>query len=71
MVFPAASLMLFIGDAAGTYQNRSSAPVVELAIARTGAPFEKAPRTPAVPTPSPRSTLPEITACRVSPAPWV
>src|SRR6185437_4932411 len=71
IVFPAASLMLLIGDAAGTYQKRSSAPVVELAMARTGAPFEKAPSTPAVPTPMPMSTLPEMTACSVSPAPWV
>src|SRR4029077_1465368 len=66
IVLPPASLMLLIGDAAGTYQNRSSAPVMELAIARTGAPLAKAPSTPAVPTPTPMSTLPEITACSVS-----
>src|SRR2546426_6106706 len=71
MVFPAASLMVLIGDVAGTYQKRSSAPVIELAMARTGAPLAKAPSTPAVPTPIPRSTLPEMTACSVSPAPWV
>lgn len=61
--------MDLIGEAAGTYQNRSSAPVIELAIARTDAPLAKAPITPAVPTPTPMSTLPEITAWRVSPAP--
>src|SRR5262245_10703683 len=38
---------------------------------RTGAPFEKARMAPGVPTPTPISALPEITACRVSPAPCV
>ena len=71
MVLPPASFMVLMGDAAGTYQNRSSAPVIELAMARTGAPLANAPSTPAVPTPTPMSTLLEITACKVSPAPWV
>ena len=46
-------------------------PVKPELITRTGAPFEKARMAPASPTPMPISALPEITACRVSPAPWV
>src|SRR5262245_32504137 len=38
---------------------------------RTGAPLAKAPSTPPVPAPIPISTLPEITACKVSPPPLV
>ena len=49
----------------------SSAPVIEAEKGRTGAPLEKAARMPLVPVASPMSTLPEITACVVSPAPAV
>jgi hypothetical protein len=38
---------------------------------RTGAPFEYARRTPSVPTPIPTCAALEITACSVSPLPWV
>src|SRR6266540_3691585 len=38
---------------------------------RTGAPLANARMTPGTPTPAPRSALPAITGCRVSPAPWV
>ena len=40
-------------------------------MTRTGAPLANAPITPVVPTPTPMSTLPEITACCVSPPPCV
>ena len=71
MVLPAASFRLLMGEASGTYQKMSSAPVMELEKGRTGAPLEKAARMPLVPVASPMSTLPEITACVVSPAPAV
>src|SRR3954447_11004585 len=38
---------------------------------RIGAPLAKAPSAPNVPMPIPISALPEITACWVSPVPWV
>src|SRR5215471_15384181 len=39
MVLPTASFNERIGDWLGTYQNRSSAPVIDAAIGRIGAPF--------------------------------
>jgi hypothetical protein len=60
-----------IGELAGTYQNRSEAPVVSALMMRTGAPFEYADSAPMMPPAMPRSALPEITACCVSPAPCV
>ena len=60
-----------IGESAFTYQVRSFVPVCVAAITRIGAPLAKAPNVLKVPTPVPISALPEITACWVSPAPWV
>lgn len=71
MVFPAASFRERIGDWAGTYQNRSSAPVMEAAIGRMGAPLAKALKIAAVPVEMAMSALPEISACMVSPPPDV
>ena len=71
MVFPAASFRVLMGELACTYQKMSSAPVIEAEKGRTGAPLVKAARMPLVPVASPMSTLPEITACVVSPAPAV
>lgn len=71
MVLPAASLREWIGEAAGTYQNRSSAPVMDAAIGRMGAPFANALRIAAVPVEMAMSALPEMSACMVSPPPDV
>src|SRR5262245_2588395 len=60
-----------MGESAFMYQVRSFAPVCVAAITRIGAPLAKAPNVLNVPTPVPISALPEITACWVSPAPWV
>src|SRR5262245_48521918 len=49
----------------------SPAPVKLAPITRIGAPLAKARSTPCVPTLTPKSALPEITACTVSPAPAV
>src|SRR5262245_995528 len=49
----------------------SPAPVKFAPITRIGAPLAKARSTPCVPTLTPKSALPEITACTVSPAPAV
>ncbi len=49
----------------------SPAPVKFEPITRIGAPREKARSTPDSPTLTPKSALPEITACTVSPAPAV
>ncbi len=65
------SLMVLSGESAFTYQNRSPVPVKAGSRMRTGAPRAKARMTPATPTPAPRSALPAITGCMVSPAPWV
>src|SRR5215831_19134741 len=71
MVLPSVSLSDLMGEFVGTYQYRSAAPVVSAPMMRTGAPFEKADRTPMIPGATPMSTLPEITACCVSPPPCV
>src|SRR5436190_13322436 len=60
-----------IGDVAGTYQKRSCAPVVSAPMTRTGARLENADMTPMTPAATPMSTLPEMTACCVSPPPCV
>src|SRR6266446_1828567 len=60
-----------MGESAFTYQVRSFAPVCVAAITRIGAPLTKAPNVLNVPIPVPISALPEITACWVSPAPWL
>src|SRR5579871_6521715 len=60
-----------MGEEAGTYQNRSPVPVVPASRIRRGAPLAKAPSTPAVPAEIPISALPEMTACIVSPPPFV
>jgi hypothetical protein len=49
----------------------SPAPVKFAPITRIGAPFANARSTPCVPTLTPKSELPEMTACTVSPAPAV
>ncbi len=49
----------------------SPAPVKLAPITRIGAPLANARSTPWVPTLTPKSALPEITACTVSPAPAV
>ena len=64
-------MRLLIGESAFTYQYRSPVPVKPGSSARTGAPFAKARIAPAAPTPTPRSALPAITGCSVSPAPCV
>src|SRR3954466_1682421 len=71
MVLPSASFSDLIGEVAGTYQKRSAAPVVSAPMIRTGAPLENADSTPMMPGATPISTLPEITACCVSPPPCV
>src|SRR6476659_4530178 len=71
IVLPSVSLSDLTGEFAGTYQNRSWAPVVSAPITRTGAPLENADITPMTPAATPLSTLPEITACCVSPPPCV
>ena len=68
MVLPLASAIVWICESAGTYQY-SLEPELALPMARSGAPLPKAPITAAVPSPTPMSTLPEITACRVSALP--
>jgi hypothetical protein len=70
MVLPAAPFMPCRGEFPGTYQY-SLEPVLALPIARNGAPLAKAFITDVVPSPMPIATLPEITACWVSPLPWV
>jgi hypothetical protein len=70
-VLPLRSPKLLSGEAAGTYQYKSLAPVVPARMIRTGAPLAKAPSTAPVPAEIPISTLPEITACIVSPPPLV
>ena len=49
----------------------SPAPVKLAPMMRIGAPLANARSTPWVPTLTPKSALPEITACTVSPAPAV
>ena len=71
IVLPSVSLSDLIGDVAVAYQNKSAAPVVSAPMTRTGAPFENADSTPMMPAATPTSTLPEITACCVSPPPCV
>src|ERR1700747_1466932 len=71
IVLPLASFRLLIGDCALTYQNTSAPPLTTAPITRTGAPLEKALSTPMIPAPTPMSTLPEMTACCVSPPPGV
>ena len=71
MVLPAASFSDLIGEFAGTYQKMSSAPVIEAEKGRIGAPLAKPAMIPLVPVARPMSTLPEMTACVVSPAPAV
>ena len=71
MVLPSVSFSDLIGELAGTYQKRSDAPVVSALMMRSGAPFEYKERAPMMPPATPRSTLPETTACCVSPAPCV
>src|SRR5690349_24250984 len=51
---PAASLNVFIGESAGTYQY-SYEPDIEAPITRMGAPFAKAPEVLNVPMPTPIS----------------
>ena len=58
------------GDSAFTIQ-KSALPVALPDTIRIGAPLAKAPSAPSVPTPIPMSALPAITACWVSPVPWV
>src|SRR6202163_1077116 len=69
IVLPSVSFSDLIGEADGTYQKRSDAPVVSAPMMRTGAPLENAESTPMMPGATPISTLPEITACWVSPPP--
>src|SRR5437588_6315158 len=57
MVLPAASARERIGEEAGTYQKRSSAPVMDAAIGRIGAPFANALRIAAVPVEMAMSAL--------------
>src|SRR5439155_27263547 len=71
IVLPSVSLSDLIGEFAAEYQNKSAAPVVSAPMTRTGAPFEDAESTPMIPAATPMSTLPEITACCVSPPPCV
>ena len=71
MVLPAASLREWMVEEAGTYQNRSSAPVMDAAIGRIGAPLANALRMAAVPVEMAMSALPEMSACMVSPPPEV
>src|SRR5262245_44322771 len=59
------------GDSVFTYQNRSPVPVNAGSRMRSGAPRANARMTPATPTPAPRSALPAMTGCMVSPAPCV
>src|SRR5437762_6086815 len=49
IVLPSVSLSVLMGEAAGTYQYRSDAPVVSAPMMRTGAPFENAESTPMIP----------------------
>src|ERR671935_1250803 len=65
------SLIVLSGESALTYQYKSPVPVNAGSRMRTGAPLAKARKTPATPTPAPRSALPAMTGCIVSPAPWV
>jgi len=65
------SLTVFSGDSALTYQYRSPVPLNAGSRMRSGAPLANARMTPATPTPAPRSALPAMTGCMVSPAPWV
>ena len=51
--------------------SAGEAPVVSAPMIRTGAPFEYAESTPMIPGATPMSTLPEMTACCVSPPPCV
>src|SRR5262249_40894012 len=67
----AASLKLLIGLLPRTYQNRSGQPMNTDEMILIGAPCAAAPMTPMVPTATPMSTLPEVTACCVSPLPDV
>ena len=62
--------MLLSGESPLTNQ-KSALPVALPEMMRIGAPLEKAPSAPRVPMPMPMSALPEITACWVSPVPWV
>ena len=71
MVLPAASFNDLIGESIGTYQKGFCAPVIELAMGRTGAPLAKVASTEAVPVATATSMLPEISACMVSPPPAV
>src|SRR5439155_4035379 len=71
IVLPSVSLSDLMGEVAGTYQYRSVAPVASAPMTRTGAPLEYADSAPMIPVATPISTLPEITACCVSPAPCV
>src|SRR5215207_1128392 len=70
IVRPLRSFKVLMGEEALTNQ-KSAAPVASAPIIRTGAPFENADIAPSVPTARPRSTLPEITGCSVSPEPEV
>src|SRR4029434_3101653 len=69
IVLPSVSFSDLIGEPDGTYQQRSDAPVVFAPMMRTGAPFENDDSAPMMPTATPMSTLPESTACCVSPLP--
>ena len=70
VVASVASLMVLSGESPLTNQ-KSALPVALPEMMRIGAPLAKAPSAPSVPTPMPISALPEITACWVSPVPWV
>src|ERR1700734_2917182 len=69
MVLPSVSRNDRTGESDRTYQNRSPPPFISAPMMRNGAPFAKAPNAPKAPADTPSSTLPEITACWVSPPP--
>ena len=71
MVLPSRSLIDLMLLSVFAYQNKSGEPVIEAAVTRIGAPFEKAPIVPRSPLDAATSTEPESTACTVSAPPRV